>query len=431
MNLKANSLVILLLVALGVAGYGVYTTDRDVASAPPPTQRRARANRGINVDQSSLTTAARLVRLPTSADERSFADDALRLADQEMDLAFAQAVRVTALRAPAKTPESTEANARVRQAQQAFDADQARVTDLTTAAAKAHGAEVEAAADRLALAKAQLSLDEDQLDDAKADLIRAGGDPQGQMAAMVAEHDAASRASDSVRVNTAPLVAERGLIGQVQALQSLYRKHDELASAKAAADSMAKAFKQRHDRLEALAAARATAASTGQMSHDSAAVLLAATRQTALTEKTRAALDQRVDNQQRLSDIYVGWIGVVGVQQEAALNRALRAIAVILAIVLLAIFIARWIEHALGARSLDRRRTQTLYMVTRVSLQVAAVLLILLVIFGPPNNLGTFLGLAGAGLTVALKDFIVAFIGWFVLMGRTASVLATSSRSTT
>jgi small-conductance mechanosensitive channel len=28
------------------------------------------------------------------------------------------------------------------------------------------------------------------------------------------------------------------------------------------------------------------------------------------------------------------------------------------------------------------------------------------------------LALAGAGLTVALKDFIVGFIGWFVLMGR-------------
>jgi len=32
--------------------------------------------------------------------------------------------------------------------------------------------------------------------------------------------------------------------------------------------------------------------------------------------------------------------------------------------------------------------------------------------------LGTILGLAGAGLTVALKDFIVSFFGWFVLMGR-------------
>jgi small-conductance mechanosensitive channel len=44
--------------------------------------------------------------------------------------------------------------------------------------------------------------------------------------------------------------------------------------------------------------------------------------------------------------------------------------------------------------------------------------MILLVIFGPPSQLGTVLGLAGAGLTVALKDFIVGFLGWFVLMGK-------------
>jgi small-conductance mechanosensitive channel len=67
---------------------------------------------------------------------------------------------------------------------------------------------------------------------------------------------------------------------------------------------------------------------------------------------------------------------------------------------------------------MDRRQTQTLYMVARVSLQVIGVLFILLVIFGPPDNLGTFLGLAGAGLTVALKDFILGFVGWFVLMGK-------------
>jgi len=48
---------------------------------------------------------------------------------------------------------------------------------------------------------------------------------------------------------------------------------------------------------------------------------------------------------------------------------------------------------------------------------VLTILALLLVIFGPPSNLGTFLGLAGAGLTVALKDFIVGFIGWFVLLG--------------
>src|SRR6202163_2601064 len=68
--------------------------------------------------------------------------------------------------------------------------------------------------------------------------------------------------------------------------------------------------------------------------------------------------------------------------------------------------------------SMDRRQVETLRTVTRVAVQVVAVLFILLVILGLPTQLGTFLGLAGAGLTVALKDFIVGFLGWFVLMGK-------------
>src|SRR5438445_5831467 len=68
--------------------------------------------------------------------------------------------------------------------------------------------------------------------------------------------------------------------------------------------------------------------------------------------------------------------------------------------------------------SMDRRQVENLRTVAHVGLRVTTVLFILLVIFGPPGQLGTFLGLAGAGLTVALKDFIVSFLGWFVLMGR-------------
>ena len=92
--------------------------------------------------------------------------------------------------------------------------------------------------------------------------------------------------------------------------------------------------------------------------------------------------------------------------------------ALILAIVLVSLLVERWMAHALGAKSGDRRQVHTIVMVTRVSVQVVAVLLIVLVIFGPPQNLGTILGLVGAGLTVALKDFILGFLGWFVLMGR-------------
>jgi small-conductance mechanosensitive channel len=358
-----------------------------------------------------------LVRLPTTSAERSFAEDALRLADQEMDLAFAQAVRFTASQPRAMTPEAQALDAKLQRAQRALDADQTQVKELTAALAKASPANMQSLTDRLNLAQAQAALDQDEVDDATQDLRRAGGDLQGRIQAMIQEHEAASQSSDSLRVTVTPVVPTHGLINHLTALQDLYQKESQLKQARVAADSLADAFKKRHDRLEARALARRDSATA--LSHDSSAALLAITQRLAQNEKARATLDQRVDIQRKLADVYSGWIGVIRAQERAVINRALKSLAIILIVILIALLLARSIERTVGGRpSMDRRRTQTLYMVTRVSLQVLSVLVILLVLFGPPDNLGTFLGLAGAGLTVALKDFIIGFIGWFVLMGK-------------
>jgi small-conductance mechanosensitive channel len=85
---------------------------------------------------------------------------------------------------------------------------------------------------------------------------------------------------------------------------------------------------------------------------------------------------------------------------------------------LIGIFFDSFLKQLLNKVRLDRRQAETLHAVISTALQIFAVGLILLVIFGPPSQLATFLGLAGAGLTVALKDFIVSFFGWFVLIGR-------------
>jgi small-conductance mechanosensitive channel len=416
MRFKYNSAILLLVAALIAVGFGIYRTS--VQTAAPPITRRSSGNRALTVDQSSLTTAEVLVRMPTAADERPFAEDALHLADQEMDLAFAQAVRLAASQTLTLSPEAKQLEARLQQAQRALATDQQQVKDLTAEAGLAKPATVQAITDHLELAKAQAALDQDEVDDARQDLQRAGGDPQGRMQAMIEQHDAASRSSDSIRVNVVAAETTHGLLNHLRALQSLYEKESLLKHARASSDSLADAFKKRHDRLEARASARRDSAAA-PLSHDSSAALLAMTQRRELSEKARATLDQRVDNQHRLSDVYSGWLGVNHLHELGVVNRALKSLAAILAIVLVAIFLARWVEHLLGARpTLDRRRTQTLYMVARVSLQVIAVLLILLVIFGPPDNLGTFLGLAGAGLTVALKDFIIGFVGWFILMGK-------------
>jgi hypothetical protein len=417
-RLRQNATVILMAIVLLAIAWGVHHTDDQAAPAAATTTRRAAAHRTIVVDQGSLVTAEQLVRMPTTAAERPFAEDALRTADAEMDLAFAQAVR-RAFNAPrATSAEAREADARLQKALHALTVDQARDTALTAALRRANAAAAESLTDQLNLVKAQTALDQDEADDARQDLQRAGGDPQGRMQEVIAQHDAASKSSDSVRVVVTGAADTRGLVRRLEALAAVRGKEELVRQAGTAADSLADHFRSRHDSVEAHAAALARDSSTARLSHDSSTALLATTQRLAFDERLRATLDKRVDNQHHLSDTYAAWMGVLAAQERSAANRVLRSVAEILAVVFGAMLLARWTHRVLGATAIDRRRTQTLYMVARVSLQVAAVLVILLVIFGPPNNLGTILGLAGAGLTVALKDFILGFIGWFVLMGR-------------
>jgi small-conductance mechanosensitive channel len=68
--------------------------------------------------------------------------------------------------------------------------------------------------------------------------------------------------------------------------------------------------------------------------------------------------------------------------------------------------------------SRDRRQRQTLRTILNLGTQLIGLLLVLLVVFGSPSQMPTILGLATAGLTVVFQDFILAFCGWFVLMGR-------------
>ena len=105
-------------------------------------------------------------------------------------------------------------------------------------------------------------------------------------------------------------------------------------------------------------------------------------------------------------------------QSLTALHGLFQSVLWIVLIVLAAFLINGLIDHSRGRLGYDKKRVLTLHNVARFTVGLFAGFPILLMIFGPPNNLSTALGLAGAGLTVALKDFILSFCGWFVLMGR-------------
>jgi small-conductance mechanosensitive channel len=411
---------------LGATAYGLYRTG-ETANAPRTLKYGAAAQAPI-VDQTPLLTAQRLAKMPTSAEELPFAQEALRLADKEMDLAFAAAVRDAEEHPPVLSAEAKRIQARLQKAQRALEADEALVKQLTADEEKATGEKKDTLGDQLDVAKAQLELDQDEVDEAKQDLIRAGGDPQGRIQTMVEEHEAASHAADTLKVTVTAPVEDRGLIHRFQQWSMLHQKQLELWLAKRDAESLAALFSARHNvREEQVAAAKKESseahaqAPTGKRanrSREESTALIKATKQRSAGEKALASLDKRMDDEKQLAEVYGNWIEVLAAKQRAIVHQVLTGVGVILGILLIGLYFDNWLERLLGRTSLDRRQVETLRTVTRVGVQVFAVLFILLVIFGPPSQIGTFLGLATAGLTVALKDFIVGFIGWLVLMGK-------------
>ena len=424
-------------VLLVATGYGLFRTRGQPDSATSASSTDVGKQAGPAVDQSTFWTAHWLSQTPTTAEERQIAEDALHLADKEMDLAFATAVREAEQHPPALTAQAKEIEARLQKSENSVAADQAKVAQLTAEVEKAKGSKQDKLNDQLNLAKAQLELDQDEVDDAKEDLGRAGGDQQARIQALTQEHEADSQVSDNTHVVVSAPNEGRGLIQHFRQWSLLHWKQMQLWRAKAEAEAAAAMFSAKHAALAVEISARrkgsaqasapsaagaGSSAGSGENATESSAQKSAAMLQLAKSraqdQKALVTFDKRMDDQKQLAAVYEKWIGIVAGKQRTVVNYALRGIAVILVIALIGLFFDGWIESLLRKMSMDRRQVETLRTVTRVAVQIVAVLLILLVIFGPPTQLGTILGLAGAGLTVALKDFIVGFLGWFVLMGK-------------
>ena len=237
-----------LVVLLVLTGYGLFRTrgQSDVSTRDGQSNSSG-SQAGSMVDQSTLWTARWLAQMPTTAEEREVAEDALHLGDKEMDLAFATAVREAEQHPPALTAEAKEIEVRLQKSESAVAADQAKVAQLTAEDGKANGRKKDELDARLNLAKAQLELDQDEVDDGKEDLGRAGGDQQTRIQALTQQHDAASQISDNTHVIVTAPIERRGLIHHFQQWSLLHRKQMQLWRAKAEAETAAATFSAKHN----------------------------------------------------------------------------------------------------------------------------------------------------------------------------------------
>ena len=133
--------------------------------------------------------------------------------------------------------------------------------------------------------------------------------------------------------------------------------------------------------------------------------------------KTLTELDLRIQDVQQIGDTYKSWIALIDSRRLGVLHLLLQSLALVFGILLCAI-VAETVVRLAFREQRDRRRMHQQRFLGVLAVRVAAGVLILLIIFGTPNQTPTIIGLATAGLTVALKDFLLAFLGWFLLMGR-------------
>src|SRR5260370_25742361 len=131
---------LVLVALLGAVAYGLFRTGQP-ADAPAMNAKTANGGpaQGPIVDQTPLLTAQRLVQMQTSAEEQPFAVEALRLADREMDLAFAAAVRDAEENPPVLSAKAKEVETRLQKAERALETSKAQVDQLTAADEKASG----------------------------------------------------------------------------------------------------------------------------------------------------------------------------------------------------------------------------------------------------------------------------------------------------
>jgi small-conductance mechanosensitive channel len=414
-------MVLIMLMVLAVTLAGAFLT-RGVMAYLPFLQVRKGSWTGAYVppgvvDQRPWQTAATLAALAQSAEERELAREAERLADHEVDQAFSQSLRQASLEKPNLSGKALALQQRVTELQETIKNDQARIVALSAGAGTRPASAVSNGSD-LEIAKAQLGLDQNELTDSIEDLARESGDQRVKLQQELAARQAAmqqyrdSTSKDDRQTAVASAEQYTTFAQQLSTWRSLRNRKQLIVQAEQLARADLAALTADQARLKTEAAGL-----DDKTVGESSSKRIDRLRQISAQKNIQSILNDRLGAQQQLAALYGRWGEQVEIQRKIVVHLILRSLAWIAAICMLVILAGSALQLALEKMVRDPRQKQTLKTVLNLGTQLVGLLLILLTIFGVPGQMPTILGLATAGLTVVFQDFILAFCGWFVLMG--------------
>ena len=374
------------------------------------------------VDQRPWQTVQALAPLAVSAEEKTFARQAQRLADHEVDQAFAMALRQESTETRPLTGEAKELQQKITYLRGIVKEDQAKVDSLTAAAKGVNSP----GTDDLDIAKAQLQLDGDELADVTDDLARVSGDNRAQIQQELTVREAAMKKFDAEMdggAQTAVVSAKKygTLWGRVVAWFDQRTRMGLLEQAKAQADADGAALTAQHVETEKklIAAGQTSGANSDRPDDPSwAKGRVARLAQLHVLTQIHGIVDDRIQTQKQLSTVYGRWLDQVKLQHTIVLHLILQSVGLIAFVVLWGVLVWMGVQAMLNRMKMDRRSLRTMETIASLGIQLVTLLVVLLVVFGAPNQMPTILGLATAGLTLVFQDYILAFFGWFVLMGK-------------
>jgi small-conductance mechanosensitive channel len=352
------------------------------------------------VDETPWKTAEALMALAVSQEELALARQAEHLADHEVDQAFATALRESSLKQRTLTGDALALQRKVTQFTALVATDQAALASV------AKGGDDEQ------IAQAQLGLDQDELSDAKGDLARASGDQRDEIQQELTARDAeVKKFEGSSGVGEVAVLAVkryRTLAGLIAAWQQQSKREGLVLQARSAVESDAKKLTAEHNALE-VKSDQGAAASVDR---------LTSIKRMALERQLMSLYDDRIATEGQLAGVYTQWAAQVALQHRIVGHLIVVQMIVVIVILLVGILLTALVKRLAERDVSDPRRARTLSWIARLSVQVVVLLSVLMVVFGKPDQLSTIVGLTTAGLTVALQDFILAFVGWFILMGK-------------
>jgi small-conductance mechanosensitive channel len=408
------ALLILCLVA-------AYWTRGAMAHMPFLQQGSSPGTAGNLVDQRPWQTIESLAPLAVSAEEQSLAREAERLADHEVDQAFAFALRRAALQTRVLTGDALAMQQKITQLQALVKEDQAKVDTLTAALKSTPAAPV--SSDDLDVAKAQLQLDSDELADATEQLARFTGDKRGEIQQELTARQAAMKKFEA-RANSggqiAVLSAQRHgtLYGRVSSWFDQRSRITLLRQAKSQTDADVATLTAQHADFEKKATSAAASITSAPNQPDTVKSRVALMAKAHAFAQIHSILEDQLQTQQQLSAVYAKWIAQVQLQHSIVTHLALQSFSVIAFLVLCGALLGTLARILLDRSTMEPRRLHTLSTIVSLAIQFVTFLLILLVVFGAPSQVPAILGFGAAGLTVVFQDFILAFFGWFILMGK-------------